>query len=832
MRRNWEVYAGVFLVSAALLLLEISLTKIFSVVLWYHFGFLAISVSLLGFSLAGVYLAFSPNLLTRSPSTVLWRGALLSAVAVVVAFLLVTHSQFDTHAIVREKGEVFLLVLFLELMAPFFCFGVCISAAVTLHRDDIARLYFANLFGSGVGCLLAIWSLDHMTGQQAVLVAATLAAAGSACFAIRVSVWRVAAAVALAGGIAALAPEPVSEALFKLLPPRSKPLYGVPPASIEYSNWSSLSKVDIFDIGRGDLGLWGLDGAFQRQGGVLPFRKGIVIDAWAITSITQFDGDLTKLKVLEWLPATLVHRLRRGVDMVCLGAGGGLDVLSGIYFGQKSITGVDINRLIVDQMRTKYDEFSGHLYTNPTVTKGIDGITPPDYRPKVDVVVAEGRSFLERVPDRSYDIIQLSGVDTHSTTEAGAFTLSENYLYTLEAFEAYFRKLRPNGIITLTRWYVATPGRPDVPQHGPRLFVLAYEALKRHGVSQPEKGIAFLNKGLFTVMLLKTEPFSAEELQTIESHSETYGLTQLFLPNKSIPTFDVAGVTTPNYFERYVGAEDKSRFIRNYPYDISPPTDDKPFFFELSRWGTILEHDSFFNVLGGITAQGVLFILVVILVLSSVVFLILPLRVLTRRGVIAGGGWRMLTYFGALGLGYISIEIPLSQQFILFLGRPVYALSVVLFSMLVCSGIGSLLTSRVKGDPGRTASRLILAVALLAALTTVLVRPMFHSFLDWPLTLRILLSVLLLAPVGVLMGMPFPLGIRALQQREPRAIPWAWAVNGYTSVLGSALAVVFGMAFGFRVVLIGAIVTYLIGAVAIRGFAAIGARSVDATILR
>lgn len=841
--------AALLLISCGLLLFEIALTKIFSIILWYHFGFLVISIALLGFAMAGVWLALGPDVLARGPG-LLARLSGLSALSTAVVLTLVIHTNVDAFSIIADRNEGGLLFQILALLVPFFFLGATVSATLTLHRGRAGAVYSANLLGSGAGCAVAIVLFDvfHESAPDAVLFGALLMALAGLCYAAtdggrgvlvpslaalligaaflwdgRASALHLAAPkskplhhveafdreqhpqqVELKDGTTALFTEyrvEGDQALYKTPYDewKSVPLAELPldaegrvelhPASlVEFTEWTSLSRVDAFTwpTSAGPWGLWGLSSAWQ---GPYPRQKGITIDSWAMTNVMAWGGGERgeagePPEILEYLPASLVHRVRPGAEILCIGAGGGMDLLTAKRFGAKRIVGVEINPGVVRAARSVL-EFQGGLYDQAR-------------HPEVTVHVAEGRHFLERDHDR-YDVVQLSGVDTASTTQAGAFSLSENFLYTREAFRTYLEHTKDGGLVTLTRWVL--PDSEGFPREELRLFVLAWTALADLGVADPGSHIYLVESNGFAVILFGNEPFTQAELATLDRTSEEKRFTALYHPaHPSLFLHPITRQPAPNQFDLFAAAPDKGAFLGAYPYDVAAPEDDRPFFFETSRFRHLLHRESFFNPLGGVTAHGILVFLLFLLAAMAWLFVLAPLRRL-------GGGRRarlapLLWYFGALGLGFILVEVVLAQKFILYLGSPLYSLAVVLFSVLFFSGVGSALSSRVR-EPRRA----LIVVVIIAALYPLLCDAIFKATLELSTPARIAISVLLLAPLATAMGMPFALGIGRIARGPSALVAWAWGINGYTSVVGSVVTIVLSITLGFNaVVWIGALV--------------------------
>jgi hypothetical protein len=873
-------------------MMEICLTKIFSIVLWYHFGFLAVSSALLGFASSGVYLALRGARLDPAQADAsIARAAAAAALVAVASLWLVTQTTFDVYSVIQDRTLGVLLALVVWVTLPFFFLGLVISRTLSAYPERVGSLYAADLIGSALGCGGAVLLLGNgVSGPAAILSGALLVGIGGMLFAAgRAGAMAWAALGTAAPLLALVLGDPQQD--FPLLSPRSKPLYRVenldrelrdrglpgwqrgrvglrdgstleietplPPALTDdgrrfrvetddgprelavdeiaraegreglafeptpwtaFRRWSSTSRVDAFHWPKvhGSWGLWGLS---ERHRGELrapiPRQKGITIDAWAMTSIMRYSGaplqpagtpavdaERAKLQVLEYLPAGTVYRVKPAPDRVlCIGAGGGLDLLTAKYFGAGHVTGVEINSGVADAVREAFPDFAGHLY---------DSARHPD----VTVHVAEGRHYLERSAEQ-FDIVQLSGVDTFSTSEAGAFSLSENFLYTVEAFRTYFRHLRDSGIVTLTRWfYPVLRGEGEnerlVPRYSLRLIGLARMALHEHGVARPQDAIFFLKSQNFTVILVRPQGFSTAEGDTLVRHCEHYGYDVLYAPHRRTERIPFVGRTFPNPFQEFMDAADPDAHLAASPFDVSPPRDDRPFFFEISRFGHIFARDHYLNPLGGLTAHGILMLLFAEVVLLGLLFVILPLRRLSRARQGGNGRLRLglLIYFTAIGFGFIVVEIVLAQKFVLFLGHPFHALAVILFSVLMFSGIGAGLSGRMPLP--HLLTPLAGGLAILSGLAFEIV---FEAALHLPLWVRIAISVAMLAPVGLVMGMPFPAGIRALAARRAELIPWAWGINGYTSVLGSVMAVILGISLGFRAVLLIAAGVYALGAI-------------------
>jgi hypothetical protein len=764
--REMPLVVAVALNSFAALLLELSLTRLFSVVLFYHFAFLAISVALLGLGAGGVFAYLRRNWLLRWDTRVLaaWLS-IVGAVAVFVALEVVLHSPVRPELSWTNFGA--LSLIYIWTAAPFFVSGVLLSMVFARNPERISRLYGADLTGGALACLATVPLLNYLGGPNSILFAAmTMAIASMVWHLPRRRRW-VAPVIAVLLGvtIAANAYHPFIDVIYAKGSRRDR-------TKIEYTRWNAISRVEV---GR------------EKDGSVY-----IVIDADANTAIMNVDPyhwrDTPWTASLMASAAAMPNLLRPAGDYAIIGPGGGVDVLRAVAAGSRNVTGIEINPLIAnDIMRGRFAEFAHHLYEIP----------------EVKIHVTDGRSFIRNASDR-YDVIQMTLVDTWASTAAGAFALSENNLYTVNAFQEYFEHLKPDGLIAVTRWEFKQP------REALRVVSVALEALHRLGSKNPQRNFIVVSDGPLNadgrpvLVLAKRSPYTPEEealvLQHIREHSN---LVAQYLPSTPMS----------NPFSDLIVGNDPYRFADNYAFNVTPVNDDSPFFFFTLKLSQIFTHqvgrgmDWKVNV--GVAVLGI----VLLLSLAAVTaFLILPLmlRARSRQAPVVP-----LVYFVAIGLGYILVEITFIQRFVLFLGHPTYALTVVVFLMLLSSGIGSLLSRRwfPLPSPGRRSLGLI---ALVTMMYVFLLPMLLPRFVGLRFVAKLVMSGVLLAPLGLIMGMPFPTGLRALAESvqtdsaTDNSVEWAWAMNAAASVLGSVLAMVIAIQFGLNVTLACGAAAYLV----------------------
>ena len=741
-----QVYLCVGLTTMATLLLELSLTRIFSVVFYYHFAFLAISIALFGLGVGGV---FSYVVAGWKGSVYAWMGRLsaVNGLLAIGALLVILAQQ-------RNPTNWDLAVIYFTTALPFFVSGTIVSLAISETIERVNRVYFFDLMGAACGCLLLIPLLNGFTGPNTVVAAAiTFAAAAAIWHSMAGSVKGRIGCVALALLLVAFLTINQRSHIVDISHAKGRALFH------EYfQKWNSFSRIGV---------------AYSPSDGI----DMIYIDADASTGIANFDFDhLTPAQrhdLLDQGPA-LPYAVRPGAKALIIGPGGGWDVARALASGSHDITGVEINPIIATTiMREKFPEKSRNLYL----------------RPDVHIYVEDGRSFVRRSPDK-YQVLQATLVDTWASTAAGAFALSENNLYTTDAFRDYLSHLTDDGLAAFTRWGF------DPPRESLRLISLAMEALGQLGETEPWRHVIVGREGSVKgwgardTVLISRKPFSDGDIGRARAAIERGGMEAVYLPGAGIH----------NQFADLLTSRSPDTYQRNYTFDITPVSDNRPFFFYTVQprdlWSFVMNasHDTADYKVN--KAVPLLFGLMGISVVATALVLLLPPLVLGTRLPRQPGVRGFLLYFLFIGAGYILIEVGLIQKFVLFLGHPTYALTVVIFSMLVSSGLGSFFSRRLLGTSEGRLAKALGAVALLASLLALLTSSMLTSLVGLPLPLKIALTVLLIAPPGFVMGMPFPTGLQRLEEWHAPSVRWAWALNAAASVLGSVGALVCSIYLG------------------------------------
>jgi SAM-dependent methyltransferase len=819
--------AALLLVSASVLFYQVILVRAFSIGQWHHFAYMVISIALLGFGASGTLLAALKHGGTNSAISL--HGPLVGwfaisatsfAVALPISFWLTQRVPFDPFLIVWEWRQLLYLgCYYLLLFVPFFAAATSIGLALISESEKSPRLYAYNMAGSGAGALLAVFALSIARVEWALLGAVALAqgAAVLALFDRELCANRGARRLFSAAGVVIMA---ILTLVYVFHPPtvRLSQYKGLsyalnlPHAQLVAERSSPLGLVDVVASPaiREAPGL-----SLVAPTDALPPRQlGLYVDAEKAGAITAFDGDTGKLNYLDWMitsaPYFTLPDVRRDLHVCVLGAGGGAGVLLALRHGAREVDAVELNPNIPELLHGRFRDFAGGLYD----------------RPEVRVHRADARAFVQTARE-TWDLIDLSLVDSFAASAVGVGAVNENYLYTREAFEAFLSHLRPGGVLAVTRW-ARTPPRDEL-----KVFATAVAALERMGLSPGERLVLIRNWAVAT-LLVKKESFTAPELSALRRWAEERLFDTSYFPGISADEHNRFNLVERDYYFEatsafLAGGQRREQFFRDYAFNLRPATDDRPYFFHFYRWRALpLMLHTFRQSWIPFSEWGYL-ILVATLAQATILGILLivsPLALLHRRTLAidplvatpqARGRvhLQVLYYFFALGLGYLLVEIALVQQLVFFLADPVYAVAVVLAGLLFVSGFGSAWAARqIRKEI--SAMRLACLAAIVVAVTGTVYAIGLHTLLtallSWPLWARMVLAFTVLLPFAA-MGIPFPLLLRQIGQTRAELLPWAWAINGCASVLAGPLATLLALGAGLPIVLLVASASYAVAAV-------------------
>lgn len=755
---------GIALISAAGLAFEITLTRLLAIAQGYHFGFLAVSLALLGFGASGTALAVRPHLARGRTDELSERLAYLAlsfSIGLILSYLAINYLPFDAYRIAWEPMQLLYLALYyLALTLPFFLGGLVLGLPLAaLPADKTARVYAANLAGSGLGCVIALGSITLFDVTGAIIIAALLAGFGALVFSIRKIKYLTIGVLAALGILLLTRP-----AFFDLHLSPYKSLsqtLRIPDARIVSNSWNAYSRVQVVESST----VRSAPGLSLTYRGTMPTQRALFVDAEGISPLTNN----APRDLLNRLLPTLAYQLRPNARALIIEPGGGLEVLAALNAGAREVVVLVNNPLIAGAMQT----WAPQVLSDP----------------RVQIIVANTRGYLARSSER-FDVVHLALGDAFHPVTAGASSLGENYLFTREAFADYLAHLDHDGILVVHRWLQLPPAEEA------RAAALTIAALERDA---PEEHLVALRSFSTMLLVIKRTPFSENEIADAREFADEYQFDWVTYPGVRPEETNRFNVLQENEYVRVLrqllDPNRRAQLYASHPYDITPTTDDRPFFFHFFRWEQTPQVIQLLGKMWQPFGGSGFLILVVLLALSGIIagaLILLPLA-FQKTGVVS---LKWLAYFACLGIGFMLVEIPLIQRFILFLDQPVYAFATVLFTLLIASGIGSYFSPRL---PWRATLIGLVALALVSpiVLPLVLQRLIGEAFI-----VRVIVSFILLAPLGVLMGVPFPKGLARLRMIAPHAIPLAWGVNGFASVISSILATLGAMSFGFSAVLV------------------------------
>jgi hypothetical protein len=777
----------IFVVSLAALLLEISYTRVVSFKLFYYYTYLVIGLALLGIGVGGVLVVVSSRLRRASTEQILVHGLLGGAVSVAVGYLVVALTPVST-LLIWEYGSgdsainvAALALVCLALFASFISVGVMIATILGRGGEAIGSLYFADLLGGGLACLMAVRLLDSIGAPGAIFLAgAALAATGT---------WVAARTRRrlLPVGLVLTALMAVGVVAPTLLPTPDVDDFKQQPTNTAHEEWNAVFRIDAgFFIDR-----------------LLLFHDGL-----AGSAIYEWDGDVGSLGRFD----TDLRSLPFAVEdepperALIVGAAGGHEVLASLHFGVDEIDAVELNPVTHSLVQDKFADYAGHLAE----------------RPGVDWIQGDGRSYLSRT-DREFDLIWYPAPDSYAATNAataGAFVLSESYLYTSEAVGESLDHLGDDGILA------AQFGEQNFarkPNRTARYVSTVRHALAERGIEDPSQHVVLITSpyegDVFrnATILVKSTPFEPDEIERLTAQlGEVAGSMLEYRPGTATDTNPISTILT-------LPDDQLDAWYDGHPYDVRPITDDRPFFWHFTRYGDVVR--DFGEPIDRVdfedtTGERVLLLLLAFAVLFAGVFLLLPFFAVRGVWTTLPAKTRSASYFAALGFGFMLFEITLIQRLTLFLGYPTYSLTVTLASILVFTGVGAALSPRTTRRPERALPVLGIAITGLAAFYLVGLPALTDALLDLSLPGRVLVTFLVLAPLGVCLGTFMPLGlttVASLTDHPTEYVAWGWAVNGFASVVGAVLTTLLAMTFGFDTVLVLGLAVYLVALLVLRG---------------
>lgn len=766
------IYSGLFILSGATLALEIAMVRILSVTTWYYLAFFAISTAMLGLTCGAVYVyLFPPSPEPDRIRRTLARCSVGFGATVPITLILLCLIPLP---LTRSVMTLFAAVLTgLVAAAPFFFTGVATTIALTRTAVPVSRLYAVDLVGAAAGCVAGLLILETIDTPSVVLICGSVGFLAAAAF---LPAGRSPARVRYLAAFLVLATVGIANtaSVFAIRPLVVKG--GIDrPEHILLERWNSYSRVVVFPPEVGPPQLWG-------PSPVLPPSEleqfNMKIDGAAGTMLRRFSTP-ADIEHLKYDVSNVAYYLRPSGSVCIIGVGAGRDVQSAIAFNRAPILGIELNPVFIDLLTGRFRDVAG-----------IAG------RPEVTLVVDEARTYLAR-SDTSCDLLQMSMIDTWAATGAGAFSLSENGLYTIEAWRLFFSRLSDNGLFTVARFF----NPRDLSETG-RVMSLATAVLLESGIESPADHLALVTSGPVSSLVMSRRPFDDADLAALDSAANRLQYAVAFSPRRD-------GHPLLASIAHATSADDLARIVSDQPLNLTPPTDSNPYFFNMLRLrhlGQFLDADPGV-VRGNLVATGTLVVLIAALGTLTGALILVPLWL---KGASTPGGRPLLgagmAYFIAVGAGFMFVELAMIQRLSVFLGHPVYALGILLATIIFSAGVGALLSERLPISPGSRVPIISVVAASLAVGFGLLVDGVAARMDEAGLAARIAVTIAMVVPPGIVMGLFVPVGLRLTREIHRGETPWYWALNGVVSVLCSALAVLVAITSGvFANFVIGAV---------------------------
>lgn len=790
------------LLSAGALAYEVLLIRLFAIIQWHHFAYLIISVALLGYGVGGALVATWQEAMKARFAEVFAGAAALFGLGAVAGFVLAQRVAFNPLELLWDPRQpVRLLLVALLLMAPFACAATALCLSFSRYAGEPHRIYAFDIAGGAAGSLGIVAALFVLAPMSALQLIGSLGllVAGCACFAGGDKArWLAATLVAASLVLPVVLPAD----WLALRPSEYKDLsqtLRIKGTQVLAQRSSPVGLVTA--VASDEIPLRDAPGLSLNAPQGPPQQIGLFTDGNGPSALTRYDGRREPLRYLDYLTSALPYHLIEKPRVLILGAGAGADILQALFHDARAIDAVEINPQVIDLVQQQFGDFSGRPYSAPSVRAHI----------------GEARGFVASRRER-YDLIQVALVDAFGSAAAGLHGLSESHLYTVEALQAYLDHLNPGGLLALTRW-VGLPPRDML-----KLFATARQALDHNGIAEPALRLALIRGWRTATLLVKRGEFTVAEIAALKRFCQSRSFDVAYyhgireteanrynLIDRAYLFDDLQALLSPQ----------RDRYIDRYKFNIQPATDDRPYFFQFFKWSALAELLRL-REQGGIPllewGYPVLVASLAQALLVSPLLIFLPLWLRKRR--LAGADTphgmrrRIAIYFAAVGLAFMFLEIALIQKFMLFLTHPVYAVATSLSALLLFAGLGSRLSPVLqgRGTISRTALVPVIGICALASLYLVLLPGLFHELMALDFRLKLALCVALLAPLGLAMGMPFPLGLAAVASSSERLVPWAWAINACASVIGAILATLLAIHLGFTAVIVIALLLYVLAA--------------------
>jgi len=807
---DFPLYIGIFFFSGSVLLFELSLMRVFSILQWNFLAFMIISIAFLGYGASGTFLSAFSSLLKKAEGVKLYKYllffSLLFSLGSLFSLFIISKIPFDLYRITTDRYQfLYLVIYYLAIATPFFFAGLCISLAISKLPEKINKIYFCDLGGASIGCISFLVLANYLSFNHLLIIPPLFSFIASFLFALKLKDNR--SIIYIVGILIFIILFCGTERFYSFSINPYKSLFTLlryPNSRIIDLQENSFARLEVVE----SEGVKYAPGLSLNFSGEIPEQLGLVTDGDGLSAITRLEGEddlegLGKISFSDYISSALGFHLIKDIDnsrkTLIIGPGGGLDILGGIYNGTEVIWGIEMNPNVKILLQKNYSDYSGNIYNR----KGIE------------ILSGEGRSVLKGL-EQKFDLIQISLIGSSNTASGGFYSISENYLYTVEGFIDFWQHLSKGGNLSITRW-LKFPPREIV-----RLCSISLEALSRIGIEKPENHLAVIRSWATSTLILSKKEIEEEEIRIIKDFCNKRNFDTVYFPGIKAEDANTNHILEQSYYYQEIDQlvnsfkkDELKDFYDSYFFNVSAVTDNQPYFFYTLKWQNIPKIIKSTGNWQSLIEWGNLIIFATFLqgIIFSIIFIFLPLILkglpVSKRKVKIP----FLLYFASLGLGYMLLEISFIQKFILYLTNPAYSTSIIIFAFLFFSGLGSFYSKKIEKNYIGSLKIIILSLCGLLILYQFILPYVFNTTLKYSLLIRIFITVVLIFPLGFLMGMPFPLGIKLVnsinQGKEKGLIPWLWATNSFCSIIASVSAVIIAIFFGFRAVATLATLAYL-----------------------
>jgi len=778
---------SVFFTSFSILSYQIIFTRIFAWAQWHNFSPLIITMALLGFGASGSVVSVIQKKIENRYSLFFFAGLILFPVFLTLGFIISTRLVFNPYEMTFSLGQIISMFLYFFFMGVSFFMGAVIICLAFL-KYSVSKIYFYNLLGSGAGALAVVaasflWHPFHV--MMGIILIAMVPALGMA---FHDSVKY----VLTAGTVTAI----IISTFFMLFSfPEFKKVsqykaisgaLNLPDAQIVHEAYSPLAVVQVVQA----KGLRTTAGLSLISPFPVPVQKAIFFNGSSMSPITPFKGNKNDIRYLQhlapYLPFHVIDKTKRNRVLI-IGSGGGESILKSILSQFKHIDALEVDSNVISLMKNQFGPYSGHIYTRGNVT----------------IHNREARSFIKQTP-KKYDLIELAMIDAYNTAASGVYALNETYLYTIESIKDYIGHLNDSGLLAVSRW-VVTPARDNL-----KIFNMVVEALRQMGMDDIQNHLIAIRSLQTLTLLVSKSPITGEMIDKTKMFAKERLFDLVYYPGiteNQVNQF--IQLKTPVYHGalQKLLSKDSKDFIEAYDFDIRAATDNRPYFYNFFKPAVIRYIKTYGPSQIPVTEWGYLILLIILLPVLGIsfVFIVLPLLITGSKAT------RMkktvFIYFSLIAAGYFFIEMPMIQKMVLFLGHPSYSLSVIIAGLLIFSGIGSLFSTRLFPESKRILYS-SLCIILVTGFYLIFMDPLFSFFISFSLGAKVVLTLMMIAPLGFFMGIPFPCALNFLKREDEFSLAWAWGINGFFSVISILLATVLAIIFGFKAVMMIAILCY------------------------